>query len=204
MQQLIVDGDFANESLRTVLSSCPNITDLAIHHEFTPYGTAKWTYYYLLPIVQEIPHLKRLTVGSLSLLSYYRESLVRNLLNLTHLSIHGSLIRSWEEWDVLTRLPKLTHLNMECVTQEHIPKLLLLCPLLKLLVLYHCCICRTGADAYYWVNDNRLLLLQKQPYDEWILNWERGANGAVDSWIFSERVVFARESEYLFGFSSTY
>jgi hypothetical protein len=110
VRHLSIDGYFANEALRTVLSFCPNISDLAILYEFTPYEQARWTY--LLPIVQEIPHLNRLTLGSLCVLSY-RESLVRTFLSLTHLTIHGALGCSWGEWEVVTRLPKLTHLNVE-------------------------------------------------------------------------------------------
>jgi len=198
VQHLMIDGDFANESLTTVFSSCPNISDLAIHHPFTPNGQLKWTY--LLPILQEIPHLNRLTLGSLCVLSN-NESLVQTFLNLTHLRMHGSMGGSWE---VVTHLPKLTHLTVECVTKYHISKFLLLCPLLKLLALYHCSKCSGEPSGLHTLDDNRLVLLEGgKRCEDRILDWERGANGAVDSWIFSERIVFARGSEYSFYFSST-
>ena len=50
--------------------------------------------------------------------------------------------------------------------------------------------------ALYGVDDNRLVLLEGQLCYPRILDWERCANGAVDSWIFAERVICARGSEY--------
>jgi hypothetical protein len=56
-------------------------------------------------------------------------------------------------------------------------------------------------DPYYPSNnlldDNRLVLLTSGNLPDVIHDWEKGANGGVDMWIFAELVVIARCSEYL-------
>ena len=172
--------------LSGVLSSCPNIINLAIKSHFTNLA------------LQELSHLTSLAVDS----SYTLHDKLP-IQNLTHLTIHGSKAdSSWRDWEFLAHLPKLTHINVDKAIQNHISKVLLLCPFLKLLVMEF-------FDSYknlmygracYPLDDDRLVFMVRQIYSDYVLDWERGANGGVDLWIFAERVVFARSSEWLVWF----
>ena len=61
-------------------------------------------------------------------------------------------------------------------------------------------LCNDDLPDLYLVDDNRLVLMVGQSYSTYALDWERGANGGVDLWIFAERVAFARSSACLFSF----
>ena len=193
MQHLIIDGSLINVSLLAILFSCPNIIGLAIQRHYM--GN-------LQVLLQEMSRLTRLAVGSCRVLAY-DEPPIQPYLNLTHLSMHGSkVVESGREWEFLAHLPKLTHICVDNAIQDHIPKVLLLCPLLKLFVVasFVSYINLEELGDVFLVDDNRLVLMVRQSYNDQVLDWERGANGGVDLWIFAERVVFARSSECLFGF----
>ena len=187
MQHLIVDGAYIKGSLPSILSSFPNITNLAIQGYHTNLD------------LQELSHLiRKLAVDSSYL--FHDKSPIQNL---THLTIHGyKADSSWINWEFLAHLPKLTHINADKAIQKHVPKLLLLCPFLKLLVveLFNSYKGLNYLDACLPVDDDRLVLTVGQDYTDRILDWERGASGGVDLWINSERIVFARSSEWLVWF----
>jgi len=195
VQYLTIESLSTAESLklRAILSSCPNVRNLVI---YPPSPVGRPSLNYLLPALQGMPHLTHLTAALLSV--PYDKFLTLPFLNLTHLAILLPNGRSWEgEWKVLTHLPKLTHLSVEFFVQvDIILHLLLFCPLLKLLTVipYH------EMDPYelcgYRVDDNRFVQLVGLTYADRILDWERGANGGMDKWKFSELVIFARGSEY--------
>ena len=76
--------------------------------------------------------------------------------------------------------------------------MLLFCPFLKLLVV-ESLVSYTNLGASYLVDDDRFVLTMAQNYTGHVLlDCERGANGGVDLWTFSERIVFARSSECSF------
>ena len=79
---------------------------------------------------------------------------------------------------------------MDEAIQAHFPKVLLLCPFLKLLVVefFNSYACLNYLAACHPVDDDRLMLTGGQN------------NSYVDLWIFAERVAFARSSKCLFGF----
>jgi hypothetical protein len=194
VQHLIIDDDLHTESLRTIISSCPNVRNLAIHLPF--YKGIYWESSYLLPVLREMPHLSRLT---LPLLSTYDEFLAQNFLNLTHLEVVLPFTHCIRWCELLTHPTKLTHISVGCGTEvDHILKFLL-SPLLKLLILVPYAISpyyRVNMDELFRVDDNRLVLLEEENYDARMLDWERGANGGIDAWGFAELVVLARGSEY--------
>ena len=141
-------------------------------------------------------HLTHLSVD-LSTVQPHDESSIQNL---THLSIHASKANSsWREWEFLARLPKLTHISADHAIEDHISKVLLLYPFLKLLVV-ESFVSYINLGACYLVDDDCLVLMTAQNYTDHVVDWERGANGGVDLWIFSERIMFARSSECLFWF----
>ena len=194
MQHLMIDGASDKESLRTIVSSCPNVRNLAIHLPL--FEGIEWELDYLLPALREMPHLTCLTMAFLSA-SFLAEPFLNRL---THLHVVVVLTPSFcvGKWEILTHLPKLTHLNVGCsMLVEHVLKLLL-SPLLKLLIvgayaqvisLY------ADKDALSSVDDNRLVLLRKGNCDDRVLDWEKGANGGMDSWVFAELFVLAQGSE---------
>ena len=179
----MIDGCSDKKSLSTIVSSCPNVRNLAIHLPLFYEGIELNR---LLPLLQGMPRLSRLTVAILSI--SYDEFLTQPFLNLTHLE---------EQWEVLTQLPKLTHINVgSAVRADHVLKLLL-SPLLIILIVvpyYH-----SHPDEDLKTDDNRLVLLECHNDSARILDWERGTNGGMDTWTFSELVVLARGSEYSFG-----
>jgi hypothetical protein len=193
----MIDGSSNKESLKTIISSCPNVSNLAILLPF--FERLELEFDYLLPVFREMPHLSRLTVTFLSI-----SFLAEPFLNLTHLHIVLVLTPKFFQWAVLRDLPKLTHLNVGCcIFVEHVLKLLLF-PLLKLLIVRPYAQVAgfddADQDALFRVDDDRLVLLKKGNYDDRMLDWERGANGDIDAWGFAELVVLARGSEYSFRF----
>lgn len=194
MQHLMIDGCSDKKSLSTIVSSCPNVRNLAIHLPLFYEGIELNR---LLPLLQGMPRLSRLTVAILSI--SYDEFLTQPFLNLTHLEVMLGFTHSfWEEQcEVLTQLPKLTHINVgSAVRADHVLKLLLL-PLLIILIVvpyYH-----SRPDEDLKTDDNLLVLLECHNDSARILDWERGTNGGMDTWTFSELVVLARGSEYSFG-----
>ena len=137
--------------------------------------------------------IQRHSIGNLGVV-------LQEMSRLTHLamdlSMHGS------SWEFLAHLPELTHICADNAIKDHIPKVFLLCPLLKVFVVASvlCYINLEYLRDLFLVDNNRLVLTVRQSYKDQIVDWERGANGGVDLWIFAERVVFARSSECLFGF----
>ena len=181
VQHLIIDGYY----VKGILSSCPNIINLTIHGYYTDLN------------LQEMTHLTRLGVDS-SYIQPHNELPIQPYFNLTHLNVHGANPdSSWREWEFLAHLPKLTHINTDEAIQNHISKVLRLCPLLKILVVEFFKSHRSlhYLHACYQVDDNRLVLTVWKSYSGHIRDWERGAHGLVDLWIISERIVFARSSE---------
>ena len=121
MQHLVFNGCFTNGSLSALLSSCPNIINLAIHGHNTNLA------------LQEMSHLSRLAVNS-SYIQPHDESPIQPYLNLTRLNIHDSKCdSSWREWEFLAHLPKLTHISTDEAIKNHIPLVLVLMSLPKTL-----------------------------------------------------------------------
>lgn len=84
-------------------------------------------------------------------------------------------------------------------------RLLQLLPLLKILILtpcYGCCLA-ADLDALVHADDTRLVCVKEGNYNDLVVDWEIGASGGMDTWIFAELVVIARASEYFLGFSCT-
>jgi len=192
----MIDKLSADEFLITILSSCPNVRNLAI---YLPTSWGEDELDSLLPALKKMSRLTRLRAG-LSCVCY-TELRIQPFLNLTHLEILLSSGRSWGNWEALTHLPKLTHISVECVIPVNdVLKLLKGCRRLILLIVVplngHSA---QDLDALYRVDDNRLVLLGRLNYVNSILDWEKGANGGVDTWVFAELVVLARDSES-FGF----
>lgn len=188
----------ANDSFQTILSSCPNVRNLAIYLPKTSEASSvDVELNSLLSVLQNMRQLTRLSVGFRNF--SYADLLIRPFLNLTHLEIlfpSGSG-RSWEKWDALTHFPKLTHVSMEGTIRVQDILKLLLHPRLKLLIVVplNSNRERQDLDALYRVEDNRLVLLAELNYVDVIFDWEKGANGGVDTWMFAELVAFARGSE---------
>ena len=194
VQHLMIDKVSSDDSLITILSSCPNVRNLAI---YLPTSWEEDELNPLLPTLKKMTRLTRLRAG-LSCVCY-AELLIPPFLNLTHLEILLSSGRSWGEWEALTHLPKLTHISVGCSIQVNdVLRLLKDCRRLKVLILvpYHS---TQDLDTLYGVDDNRLILLGRLNYVDSIIDWEKGANGGVDTWVFAELVVVARDSES-FGF----
>jgi len=191
VQHLIINGYPVDGSLSAVLSSCPNVINLAIQGHYENHA------------LHVMSHPTHLTVAS-SCVQPHDKLPIQPHLNLTHLSIHGfnNAKTSWREWEFLAHLPKLTHICADNAIQDHIPTVLPLCPRLKLLVMvsFVSYLCNDDLPDLYLVDDNRLVLMVGQSYSTYALDWERGANGGVDLWIFAERVAFARSSACLFSF----
>jgi hypothetical protein len=132
--------------------------------------------------------------------------LIQPFSNLTHLDILEFGSDSWEgQWEVFTRLPKLTHIGVGCrIKRDVVSKLLLFCSRLKLLVVmprYSPLLRYKDPEPLHKVEDNRLVMVENLDWLDLIHDWEKGANGGVDIWVFSELIVTARNSEYLFYFS---
>ncbi|KIM39523.1 hypothetical protein M413DRAFT_12116 [Hebeloma cylindrosporum] len=53
---------------------------------------------------------------------------------------------------------------------------------------------RPELDALYKVEDNRVVFLEALQYHQTIFDWEKGANGSLDSWASAELVVLARDT----------
>ena len=198
----MVDGSSDKESLRTIVSSCPNVSNLAVLLPLFEGVELEKFNYYLVPVLRGKPHLSRLTMRFLS-----TPFLVEPFLNLTHLHLVLVPTPNICRWGVLTDLPKLTHLNVGCpIFVEYVLKLLL-SPLLKLLIMRPYAgvsgFYDADEDALFTVDDNRLVLLKKGSYDDRMLDWERGANGGIDAWGLAKLVVIARGSECSFRFSFT-
>ena len=198
MQHLIIDGCSDKEYLRTIVSSYPNVRNLAVHLPL--YKGVCWELRYLLPVRREMPHLSCLTVP---FLGSYDECLAQTFWNLTHLDIVLPFPRYCTgRWEILTHLTKLTHISVgRVILVEHVLKLLL-CPLLKILI-----VVPRGSSPYhapYSVDNNRLVLLETENYDDRIFDWEGSANEGMDSRDFAELVVRARVSEYSFRFLFTW
>lgn len=206
VQHLLINSCSDKESMCTIISSCPNIRNLSIHLPLSGNKGLHMELTRFLPVLgQGIPHLNHLTVAFLSIKTS-DEFLSPPFLNLTHLDVLFPYpYISQERWEILTHLPKLTHICVGSVIQvDHILKVLL-CPRLKILILKpYICVHNVDMGAFYNVGDNRLVLLQEEDYDSRILDWERGAMGGVDTWIFGELIVRARDSEYSVGFPFAY
>jgi hypothetical protein len=186
VQHLAIGGDsVSRRNLKHILSSCSNLRSLAVW----PIPAAKD----FLPTLGQTPCLTRLSAYFLGV----PYSLDQPFPNLTHLEILDFNSDSWEgHWEFLIHLPKLTHLGVGCsIKCDAVSKLLLNCPHLSLFLLMD-----DPNDGYrdlYGVDDNRLVLLCWESFDDVIHDWEKGANGGVDMWIFSEFIVIARGRKYI-------
>ena len=102
--------------------------------------------------------------------------LIRPILNhdLTHLEIlfPSASNQSWGKWDVLTQVPQLTYISDLIQHGKYYSSLQCL-----------------------GVEGNRLVLLEAENYVDVIFDWEKGAEGRVDTWMFSELVVLTHDSE---------
>ena len=201
VQHLMIDSHSAGDSFQTVLSSCPNIRNLAIYlptsWRASRASKGEVELNSLLSVLQKMPRLTRLSMGLPHV--FYADLLIRPFLNLTHLEIlFPSAFKYWEKWDVLTQFPKLTHICIEGAIRVRDVLKLLHCPRLKLLIVVtsNSDRDRQDSDGLYGVEDNRLVLLEAENYVDVIFDWDKGANGGVDRWMFSELVVLARDSEY--------
>ncbi|KIM39507.1 hypothetical protein M413DRAFT_29235 [Hebeloma cylindrosporum] len=196
VQHLMIDDYSVNGSFQTVLSSCPNICNLAI---YLPKSYSERKLYNLSPILQGMKKLTRLS-ASLPEASYV-DILIQppHFSNLTHLEM---FLASWEErWGVLTKFPKLTHVSVEGNMRAHeIVKLLDDCRHLELLIVvplsgyFHAP--QSERDALHAVEDNRLVFLEPLHYVDVLFDWEKGAHGGLDSWVFAELVIVARARGY--------
>jgi len=150
----------------------------------------------LLSVLQKMPRLTRLSMSLPRV--FCADLLIRPCLNVTHLEILlPSAFEYWGNWDVLIQFPKLTHISTEGTIRVHDVLKLLQCPRLKLLIVVppNSDRDRQDLDALCRVEDNRLVLLEAKNHVDVIFDWEKGANGGVDTWMFSELVVLARDSE---------
>ena len=140
-----------------------------------------------------MPHLTQLSVNLCGVL--HDELLLEPFSNLTHLGIleFTSNGRPWEgRWEVLTHLPKLTHICMSFhIRLDVISKALLLCPILEVVIAMPV----NNRHTLDLVDDYRFVLLEFLNDDDFMHDWEKGANGGVDIWFFCELIVFARRSE---------
>lgn len=198
MQHLMVDSYSANDSFQTVLSSCPNVRNLALYLPTTwEVSRVEAELNSLLFVLQNMPRLTRLSVSLPTRSMSYADLLIRPFLNLTHVEIlfPSASSHSWGKCDILTQSPKLTHLSIEGTIQVHDVLKLLHRPRLKVLIVVPSDRGRQDLDALYRVEDNRLVLLEELNYVDVIFDWEKGANGGVDTWMFAELVAFARASE---------
>ena len=212
VQHLIIDSSSACGSFRNILSSCPNLHNLAIH---LPSDWGEVELNNLLHVLQSLQRLTRLTVQSPCL--SYIDILIQPscFLNLTHLEIllTSKFAVSSEIWDVFSQFPKLTHVSVEgIIRSQDVLKLLhdrSGFPLLELLVVVplnpfyydpqHLEV-EVKLLSYNKVKDKRLVVLEEVHCVDAVFDWKKGANGGVDMWRFAELVVFARESEYFLFF----
>ena len=117
VQHLVIEFYSSYEPLETILSSCPNIRNLAMHCLPSSSQTVKWNH--ILPTLQKMPHLTHLSVSFFSILSC-DETPIQPFSNLTHLTIHGSVNYSWGDWEALIHLPKLdAHQYRLCYPISH-------------------------------------------------------------------------------------
>jgi len=213
VQHLIIDNSSACGSFRNIISSCPNLCNLAIQ---LPLDWGEVELNNLLHVLQGLQRLTRLTLWPPC--SSYIDKLLRPSCfpKLTHLEIllpSKSPVSS-EIWDVFAKFPKLTHVSVEgIIRSQDVLKLLedrSSFPLLELLVVvpsiprnpynYHAQPQSWEVDvqelSHNKVKDKRLVVLAEVNFFDAVFDWKKGANGGVDMWRFAELVVFARESEY--------
>ena len=137
VQHLIIDSSSACGSFRNILSSCPNLCNLAIN---LPSDWGEVELDNLLHVLQSLQRLRRLTLWSPCL--SYIDILIRPSCfpNLTHLEIllPSKTPVSWEIWNIFAQFSKLTHVSVKGTIQsQDVLKLLedpSSFPLLELLV----------------------------------------------------------------------
>ena len=174
--------------LETLLSFCPNIVDLAI-----------WVFRIksIFPVLDKLP-LRQLCANLDDFT--YEDFLARPFfVNLTHLDMLTFMGETWDEnFEALVHLPNLTHLYIECsITVDVIPQLLRHCRLLRILIInpesaFQYLARKSAEELVAKINDHRLVFLEILFYSALVADWDKGANGGVDCWAFSELVSLAQ------------
>ncbi|KIM39516.1 hypothetical protein M413DRAFT_192527 [Hebeloma cylindrosporum] len=194
-EKLLVGYNPASKySLKTLLSFCPNIVDLAIWES-------------LLRVFIPATAMDKLPLRRLS--AHFSDFMYEDFLNrpffvgLTHLDVLSFMGVYWnKQFEALTHLPNLTHLSISCSTDfDVIPQLLRHCRLLRIFML-------TPDTPYLYfkrnftkeelaeINDHRFLLLECPPFPGLVHDWEKGARGGIDFWAFGELVSLAQTRNY--------
>ncbi|KAF9050114.1 hypothetical protein BJ165DRAFT_1456552 [Panaeolus papilionaceus] len=171
-----VESDYIR--LQLLVECCPNLVDLTVWHTSD-------TLWKIHETVSKLSNLRRLSANfgglqndqilcptylrltHLDLLGGIGVDIIQNFQNLTHLCINGD-ISTWRS--ILDR-----------VTDKHNG-----CPVLRVIV----CMCELEDIQEY--DDQRYVVLIEGPHYE--SDWVCGADGGVDAWEFSERIVIARRS----------
>ncbi|KAF8965546.1 hypothetical protein BDZ97DRAFT_1811204 [Flammula alnicola] len=198
-KHFITHSSFTNEEINHLLSSCPNVYDLAIWIA----GTFK----FFLPNIQHL-RLRRL---SAELAFFTEEDLLHpTLSDLTHLNIISSLgAEDWKSWKKLTKLPHLTHIKLDSpVSIEVVRNLVLRCTRLRYLIIsgypkgmsVDGWITTQMEAAFQEIDEDRIILLFPSDYNmhlERMLDWLQGAHGGMDNWHFAELIFQIRRQKYL-------
>ncbi|KDR75630.1 hypothetical protein GALMADRAFT_140256 [Galerina marginata CBS 339.88] len=180
------------ETVNRLLSSCPNVQNIAIWC-----GSSQYAMNFFLPALCCLP-LKRLS-------SYINHPGLENFnpkmfSNLTHLDI-VSYDGIWKEsiMQLLANFPKLTHLALPSTIDMDTVGITLRNSLhLRIVILiaeeygkY------SDEEEFTEVDDQRLILMISDDYYDLERNWENGARGGVDFWIDGERFSIARRAKFL-------
>ncbi|PPQ63744.1 hypothetical protein CVT24_004253 [Panaeolus cyanescens] len=183
------------ESMANLIRHCPNIENMSVWCDADTLST-------LYPAISSLQHLKRLSArfGCLS-----RSQVLSPFMHrLTHLEIVGNL-----GWDIIIELKNLTHISTSVVVYNpydhefmtdplvHVEQLLNKicspdgCPNLRVVKIY------SGSPLEF--SDIRLVLLPLGlfSYEASVWDWLNGANERVDSWVFADRIVYARQMGYM-------
>jgi len=177
--------------LETLLSFCPNVVQFATWRDrIRP----------ILPVVNRLP-LRRLAANFDDFT--YEDFLTEPLfVKLTHLDVLSFTGDTWDKhFKALIHLPNLTHLSIGSEIETGvISQLLLRCRLLQILIIspdypYPFLENNRTAERLAEINDHRLVLLVSPPFPGLVHDWEKGAHGGIDCWVFSELVSLAQRRE---------
>ncbi|KAF9050427.1 hypothetical protein BJ165DRAFT_1525653 [Panaeolus papilionaceus] len=198
-RHLVIGRLHSGIEIADMLQHMPNVRDLAIW-----YGVGIKP---LLPVIEKLQHLERLSCGLNGLDS--SQLLHPVFTNLTHLE----LLSPRSDWDfkVLESYKRLTHL---CIYSgrdwdtETVMTVLSHCRSLKVFILTEDCATGVPEEMRDLCKDHHALLIFANDV-ACHRDWKRGAYGGDDSWVLAERLVEARErgfftkEHYEFGYIST-
>lgn len=194
-KHLLAGSDSKHLDLSLLLSSCPNLQNLAL-----------WGGVWLPVYVHSMRDL-RLTKLSASLARLLPQVLLGpTFFNLTHLHITDFGSRpQWNKWTVLGKLPKLSHFAISTHLNDIdiIRCCLVHCWGLKLLIVllndYSYNSFGSSTEGHKNIDDERVVLML-YAMSEMREDWEIGAGGGLDFWMTAELFALARKSKCLFTF----